>query len=80
MLGYIQYLQNDSHVWILAGTGNKLRYVDLTKIHSQMGELIYKSLPGFHAIAGCDYNSTFYRKVKLKPYKLCKKKILRSFH
>ena len=74
MLGHIHHLQNDLHVWILAGTGNNLRYVNLTKKHSQLWLPICKSLPRFHEITGCDYNFAFYIKGKLKPYKLFKNK------
>ena len=70
MLGHIHHLQNDSHVWMLAGTENNLKYVDLTKIHSQLGGPICKSFQEFHAITGCGYNPAFYRKGKLKPHKL----------
>ncbi|GBP85923.1 hypothetical protein EVAR_83536_1 [Eumeta japonica] len=32
-----------------------------------------QSLPGFHAITGCDFNPAFFRKGKSKPYKTLKK-------
>lgn len=73
MLGNMHHLKNDSCVWILTGTGNNLRYVNLTKIHAELGDSICRSLPGFHAITGCDYNPAFFRKGKLKPYKILKK-------
>ena len=73
MLGHMHRLNDQSHVWMLTGTGNNLRYVDLTKIHAKLGESICKSLPGLHAITGCDYNPAFFRKAKLKPFKLLKK-------
>lgn len=38
MLGNMQHVKNsDSHVWILTGTGNKQRYVDLSTIYEQLG-------------------------------------------
>ncbi|XP_049316764.1 uncharacterized protein LOC125779446 [Bactrocera dorsalis] len=55
----MHHIPNDSRVWMLTGTGNNLRYVDLTKIHTKLGDSIYESLPGFHAITG-----------KLGPYKI----------
>ncbi|GBP80748.1 hypothetical protein EVAR_89325_1 [Eumeta japonica] len=72
MLGHMHHLRDDSFVWILTGTGNNLRYVDLTKVHSELRESMCQSLPGFHAITRCDYNPPFVRKGKLKPYKLLK--------
>ena len=53
----------DSRGWILTGTGNKLRYVDIIKIYEQLGASLCRSLPGFHSITGCDYNPDFLRKV-----------------
>ncbi|CAH1107865.1 unnamed protein product [Psylliodes chrysocephalus] len=73
MLGNMHHLKNDSCVWILTGTGNNLRYVNLTKIHAELGDSICRSLPGFDAITGCDYNPAFFRKGKLEPYKILKK-------
>ncbi|GFY74928.1 uncharacterized protein TNIN_139551 [Trichonephila inaurata madagascariensis] len=56
MLDNMHPLKNDSVVWMLTGTGNNLRYVDLTKLHEELGQLISHSLPGYHAITGCDFN------------------------
>ncbi|GFU46548.1 uncharacterized protein TNCV_3010571 [Trichonephila clavipes] len=66
-------LKNDSVAWTLTGTGNNLRYVDLTKIHAELGQLICQSLPEYHAITGYDFNHAFFRKGKLKPYKTLQK-------
>ncbi|KAH9634460.1 hypothetical protein HF086_008294 [Spodoptera exigua] len=73
MLGHMHRLNDESQVWMLTGTGNNLRYVNLTKIYEKLGESICRSLPGLHAITGCDYNPSFFRKAKLKPYKILKK-------
>ena len=74
MLGHIHHLQNDSHAWMLAGTGNYLKYVGLTKIQSQLEGPICKSLPGFHATTGWGYNPAFSRKGKLKITQIIEKK------
>ncbi|GFU49566.1 uncharacterized protein TNCV_1591011 [Trichonephila clavipes] len=73
MLGNMHPLKNDSVAWMLTGTGNNLRYVDLTKIHAELGQLICQSLPEYHAITGCDFNRAVFRKGKLKPYKTLRK-------
>lgn len=77
MLGNMHHLENEnSHVWILTGTGNKLRYVDVTKIYEQLGASLCRSLPGFHAFTGCNYNPVFLRKGnKGHLIQVCKKKI-----
>lgn len=83
MLGHIYHLHKDSSIWILAGTGNNLRYVDLTEVHTELGKSFRKSLSGFHEITGCDDNPAFVRKGKLLSYKIFKKKkkrISKSFH
>jgi len=72
MLGHMHHLNNHSVVWMLTGTGNNLIYLNLTKIHAALGESICQSLSGFHTITGCDYNPAFFRKGKLKPYKILK--------
>ncbi|GFY59135.1 uncharacterized protein TNIN_3281 [Trichonephila inaurata madagascariensis] len=39
MLGNMHPLKNDSVVSMLTDTGNNLRYVELTKIHTELGQL-----------------------------------------
>ncbi|GFY69239.1 uncharacterized protein TNIN_377391 [Trichonephila inaurata madagascariensis] len=39
MVGNMHPLKNDSVAWMLTGTGSNLRYVDLTKIHAELGQL-----------------------------------------
>lgn len=74
MLGNMHHLKNDdSHVWILTGTGNNQRYVDISSIYKQLGPSLCRSLPGFHAITGCDYNPAFFKKGKQRPFSILKK-------
>ena len=55
------------------GTGNKLRYVDVTQIFEQLGPSLCRSLPGFHAFIGCDYNPAFFKKGKQRSFNIMKK-------
>ncbi|CAH2096953.1 unnamed protein product [Euphydryas editha] len=74
MLGNMHHLKNsDSRVWILTGTGNKQRYVDLNAIYEQLGPSLCRSLPAFHAITGCDFNPALFKKGKQKPFNILKK-------
>lgn len=74
MLGHIHHLKDDnSRVWVLTGTGNSQRYIDLSKIYEHLGPSVSRSLIGFHAMTGCDYNPAFFKKGKLKPFKILKK-------
>ena len=72
----MKQLQNSkSHIWMLNGTGNNKRYIDVTKIHDELGELLAKSLIGFHAFTGCDFNPAFFNKGKKGPFTLLKKNV-----
>lgn len=75
MLANMHHLKDDSsHVWIFTGSGNKQRYVDLTKIYEHFGSSLCRSLSGFHAITGCDHNPAFFRKGKQRPFKILQSK------
>lgn len=76
ILGNMVHLKNQSsHIWMLTGTGNHERFIDITKIYEQEGELLTKSLIGFHAFTGCDLNSAFFNKGKKRPLTLLKKTV-----
>ncbi|XP_049303200.1 uncharacterized protein LOC125776214 [Bactrocera dorsalis] len=76
MLGNMVHLKNRlSHIWMLTGTGNHERFIDLTKIYELYGELLTKSLIGFHAFTGCDFNPAFFNKGKKRPFTLLKKNV-----
>lgn len=65
MHGNVVHLENQSSlIWMLTGTGNHERFIDITKIYEQDGELLTKSLIGFHAFTGCDFNPVFLTKGK----------------
>lgn len=74
MIGNMAQLKNShSNIWMLNGTGNNERYIDITKIYRELGELLAKSLIGFHAFTGCDFNPAFFNKGKKRPFTLLKK-------
>lgn len=76
MLGNMHHMKHDnSHVWILTGVGNKQRYVDITKIYEHLGSTLCRSLPGFHAFTGCDYNPAFFKRGKQRPFNILKKNV-----
>lgn len=75
MLGHMHNLKNDdSNVWLNAGTGNNQRYINLTKVYEHLGPSLCRSLPGFHALTGCDFNPAFFKKGKQRPFNLLTKK------
>lgn len=71
MLGNMDHLQSDElKIFMEYGTGNSKRYINVTKLHMELGPSLCTSLPGFHALTGCDYNPSFFQKGKIKPYKI----------
>ena len=58
------HLKSSSHIWMLTGTGNNERFIDVTQIYEQLAESLAKSLIGFHAFTGCDFNPAFFNKGK----------------
>lgn len=38
-----------------------------------LGADLCKALPGFHAFTGCDYTAAFFRKGKIRPFKMLQK-------
>eukprot|EP00794_Sanderia_malayensis_P012433 gene12433-13718_t len=57
-------------LFMMTGTGNKFRCVPIKPIVRVLGENLSKYLPGFHAFTGCDSNSSFYGKGKVKAWKV----------
>lgn len=68
-------LKSAAYIWMLTGTGNYERFIDVTKIYQQLGELLTKSLIGFHAFTGSDFNPAFFNKGEKRPFSLLKKSI-----
>ncbi|GBP30951.1 hypothetical protein EVAR_28594_1 [Eumeta japonica] len=46
----------------VGGTGNNQRYINLTKVYEHLGPSLSRSLPGFHALTGCDFNPAFFKR------------------
>ena len=42
-------------------------------MYAELGDLFCRSLVGFHALTGCDFNPAFFRKGKQRPLKLLRK-------
>lgn len=57
-------INDDSNVWLNAGTGNNQRYINLTKVYEYLGPFLCRSLPGFHALTGCVFYPPFFKKGK----------------
>nr|CAH7748610.1 unnamed protein product [Callosobruchus chinensis] len=44
------------------GTYNCKKWIDISELYSKLGPSICQSLPGFHALIGCDFNPSFSRR------------------
>lgn len=76
MLANMLKLKNaSSHIWMLTGTNNHERFIDITKIYDELGELLASSLSGFLAFTGSDFNLAFFSKGKKRPFGLLKKSV-----
>lgn len=60
----------DRKIWVRLGTGNNIRNIDMCSMFYSLGQQLCCSLAAFHALTGCDYNPSFNRKAKLRPFKL----------
>lgn len=72
LLGNMMHFEVCHKIWMEVGVGNSQRYVDVSKLYMKLGISLSRALPGFHAFTGCDYNPSFFRKGKNKPFKLLK--------
>ena len=70
--------QIEDNVWMDVGhsSDNTRRYVHITALANHLGPILCKALPGYHAMTGCDYTSTFFRKGKVNPLKIAEKSAL----
>lgn len=73
MLGCMNKLTYNTKIWMEVGTGNNVRYLDITLLYTTVGKSVSKALPAFHAFTGCDYSPAFYRKGKNNPLKILEK-------
>lgn len=55
-------------IWLQFGTGNHRRFISVNKLYEILGASICGGLPAFHAFTGCDFNPSFYRIGKKRPW------------
>ena len=66
--------QLDLRVWMETGrsSDNTRRYIDINNLANHLGSQVCKALPGLHALTGCDYESSFARKGKIRPLQIAR--------
>ena len=59
--------KHEADVWVALGhsSGNTRRYVHITELANYLSPVLCKALPAYHALTGCDYISSFFRKGKV---------------
>jgi len=75
LLGNMDHLNPCLKLWIQGGVGNHERLINVNELYQVLGISLSKALPCFHAITGCDYTPAFFRKGKLRPFKLLEKSV-----
>ncbi|GFY58280.1 uncharacterized protein TNIN_444071 [Trichonephila inaurata madagascariensis] len=75
LLGNLDHLNASLKFWIQWGVGNHERLISINDLYQDLGISLSKVLPCFHAITGCDYTPVFFRKGKLRPFKLLEKSV-----
>ena len=62
-LGYKHFF-NTLKIWLEAGLQgkNNLRFINVNSIYSELGETLRKALQAYHAVTGCDYTASFFKK------------------
>ena len=58
-------------VWMDTGrdSDNTRKYINISHMSEDLGNVKCHALPGFHAFTGCDYTASFFWKGKVRPYK-----------
>ncbi|GFT48906.1 uncharacterized protein TNCV_2771211 [Trichonephila clavipes] len=74
-LGNLDHLNASLKLWIQWGVGNHERLISINDLYQDLCTSLSKALPCFHAITGCDYTPAFFRKGKLRPFKLLEKSV-----
>ncbi|KOB66025.1 Uncharacterized protein OBRU01_21848 [Operophtera brumata] len=61
MLANVEHLNESVRVWMDLGVGNARRYIDVSALSVQLGSMLSRALPAFHALTGCDFNPALTR-------------------
>lgn len=73
MLANVEHLNESVRVWMDLGVGNARRYIDVSALSVQLGSMLSRALPAFHALTGCDFNPALYKRGKKRPFDILRK-------
>ena len=60
-------------MWIHVDVGNAQRFFNVIELANKLGSKLCNALPASHVFMGCDYNPSFYRKSKNRPFTILNK-------
>ena len=72
MLSNIKYLKSKVEIVIDLSSNKKKEILDINKIYEKLGEQLSIALAICHIFTGNDYNPSFYRKGKKRPFDILK--------
>ncbi|GFX71543.1 hypothetical protein TNCV_2695311 [Trichonephila clavipes] len=75
LLGNLDHQNASLKLWIQWSVGNHERVISINGLYQDLGISLSKALPCFYVITGCDYTPAFFRKGKLRPFKLLEKSV-----
>lgn len=65
MLENMDHLRNNNlKIYMEYGTNNFKKWINISELYTKLGPSLCQSLPGFHALTGCDFNPSFLRRGK----------------
>lgn len=72
---FFRYLKSNIEIVVNLSTSTKKLYLDINKIHGELGAELCLALAICHIFTGNDYNPSFYRKGKKRPFNILKKNV-----
>lgn len=73
MLANMKFLKADVRLIIDMSTSKKATYLNMNDIYDKMGESLCRALAVCHIFTGNDYNPSFFKKGKKRPFEILKK-------
>ncbi|KAG6463396.1 hypothetical protein O3G_MSEX013849 [Manduca sexta] len=74
MFGNMDHLRNNNlKIYMEYDSNNLKKWINISELYEKWGPSICQSLPGFHALTGCDFNPSFLRRGKKRPFKILQK-------
>ena len=63
-------MHSEMKINVLLGRSKTQRIIYINELHSSLSPNVCKALPGFYAFTRCDYNPSYFRKAKARPFQI----------